>query len=100
MNWLTGGTQGEAKRLITQLADFTKRGNAAMELIKLDEEAIPSLIDALQTQDMGLPAIYSVKSEFPVLGGEFDDGNFHYLQAGMIWSALSETPFSFMASIS
>ena len=54
MNWLTGGSQGEAKRLITQLADSTKRDIAAKELIKLGADAVPPLIDALQTQDPNL----------------------------------------------
>lgn len=54
MNWLTGGPQGEAKRLIAQLSDSTKRDNAAKELIKLGADAVPPLIDALQTQDAGL----------------------------------------------
>ncbi len=38
MNWLTGGKQGEAKRLIAQLSDSTKRDIAAKELIKLGAE--------------------------------------------------------------
>ncbi len=56
MNWLTGGrfAQGEAKRLIAQLADSTKRDIAARELIKLGADAIPALIDGLQTQDPSL----------------------------------------------
>ena len=54
MNWLTGGPQGEAKRLIAQLADSTKRDIAAKELIKLGADAVPPLIDALQTQDPDL----------------------------------------------
>jgi HEAT repeat protein len=54
MNWLTGGPQGEAKRLIAQLADATKRDIAARELIKLGADAVPPLIDALQTQDPNL----------------------------------------------
>ncbi len=54
MNWLTGGPHGEAKRLITQLADSTKRDIAAKELIKLGADAVPPLIDALQTQDPNL----------------------------------------------
>ena len=58
MNWLTGGSQGEAKRLITQLADSTKRDAAARELIKLGADSVPPLIDALQTQDLGLLLYY------------------------------------------
>ena len=51
-------TQGEAKRLIAQLADSTKRDNATMELIKLGADAVPPLIDALQTQDPDLILTY------------------------------------------
>jgi HEAT repeat protein len=60
MNWLTGGrfAQGEAKRLITQLVDSTKRDIAAKELIKLGADAVPPLIDALQTQDPSLILVY------------------------------------------
>jgi HEAT repeat protein len=58
MNWLTGGTYGEAKRLIAQLADSAKRDWAAKELIKLGADAVPPLIDALQTQDPNLVLHY------------------------------------------
>ena len=60
MNWLTGGrfAQGEAKRLIAQLADSTKRDLAAKELIKLGADSVPPLIDALQTQDLSLLLYY------------------------------------------
>jgi HEAT repeat protein len=58
MNWLTGGHQGEAKRLIAQLSDSPRRDNAAKELIKLSADAVPPLIDALQTQDPNLILIY------------------------------------------
>ena len=56
MNWLTGGrfAQGEAKRLIALLSDSTKRDIAARELIKLGADAVPALIDGLQTQDPSL----------------------------------------------
>lgn len=54
MNWLTGGTQGEAKRLITQLSDSTKRDIAARELIKLGADSVPLLVDLLQTHDPNL----------------------------------------------
>lgn len=58
MNWLTGGPQGEAKRLIAQLTDSTKRDNAARELIKLGADSVPPLVDALQTQDPNLILTY------------------------------------------
>lgn len=53
--WLTGGG---AKRLIPQLADSTKRDHAAQELIRLDAESVPFLIEALQTRDLDLLPIY------------------------------------------
>lgn len=58
MNWLTGGPQGEAKRLIAQLVDSAKRDLAAKELIKLGADSVLPLIDALQTQDLGLLLYY------------------------------------------
>jgi HEAT repeat protein len=56
MKWLTGGNFAEvsAKGLIAQLADSTKRDIAARELIKLGANAVPTLVDALQTQDPSL----------------------------------------------
>jgi len=54
MSWITGGPQGEAKRLIPQLADSTKRDAAARELIKLGADAVPPLIDSLQSLDPNL----------------------------------------------
>lgn len=58
MNWLTGGKEGEAKRLITHLSDPTKRDHAAHELIRLGADAVPSLLEALQTQDLNLLSLY------------------------------------------
>lgn len=58
MNWLTGGPHGEAKRLISQLADPTKRETAARDLFKLGGDAVPALIEALQTQDLNLLPVY------------------------------------------
>ena len=58
MDWLTGGKTGEAKRLIAQLADVTKRDVAARDLIGLDTDAVPALLEALQTRDLNLLAIY------------------------------------------
>jgi HEAT repeat protein len=58
MDWLTGGKTGEAKRLIAQLADVTKRDQAARDLIGLDTDAVPPLLEALQTKDLSLLAIY------------------------------------------
>lgn len=58
MDWLTGGKQGEAKRLVAQLTDSTKRDAAGRALIDLGADAVPALLDALQTRDLNLLAIY------------------------------------------
>ncbi|RPI94598.1 MAG: hypothetical protein EHM40_06100, partial [Chloroflexi bacterium] len=58
MDWLTGSKQGEAKRLISQLADVTRRDRAAQDLIRLGEDAVPSLLEALQTKDLSLLPLY------------------------------------------
>ncbi|HVF24274.1 MAG TPA: hypothetical protein VNA23_00205 [Anaerolineales bacterium] len=58
MNWLTGGKQGEAKRLISKLADVTQRDHAAQDLIRLGADAVPPLLEALQTQDLNLLPLY------------------------------------------
>ena len=58
MDWLTGSKQGESKKLISQLADSTKRDAAAQGLMKLGAEAVPALMEALQTQDLSLLLIY------------------------------------------
>ncbi len=56
--WLTGGKTGEAKRLIAQLADSTKRDVAAQDLIRLGADAVPALTETLQTKDLNLLPIY------------------------------------------
>jgi len=58
MDWLTGGKTGEAKRLIAQLADSSKREQAARDLIGLGADAVTPLLEALQTRDPNLLAIY------------------------------------------
>ena len=58
MNWLTGSKQGEAKRLVTQLGDVTKRDRAAQELLRLGSDAVPVLLEALQTKDTSLLLLY------------------------------------------
>jgi HEAT repeat protein len=58
MNWLTGSRHGEAKKLISLLEDSSKRERAAQELIKLGADAVPALMDALQTQDLSLLPLY------------------------------------------
>ena len=58
MNWFTGGKQGEAKRLISKLADVTQRDHAGQDLIRLGPDAVPSLLEALHTQDTNLLLLY------------------------------------------
>jgi HEAT repeat protein len=58
MNWLTVGRTGEAKRFISQLKDSTKREQAKQDLIKLGADAVPALLDALQSRDPNLLALY------------------------------------------
>ncbi|HEX6034539.1 MAG TPA: HEAT repeat domain-containing protein [Anaerolineales bacterium] len=58
MNWFSGSKQGEAKRLIAQLGDVTKRERAAQELIRIGAEAVLPLIEALQTRDQNLLPLY------------------------------------------
>jgi HEAT repeat protein len=58
MDWFTGSKQGEAKRLIAQLGDVTKREHAAQELIRLGTDALPPLIESLQTRDQNLLPYY------------------------------------------
>ena len=58
MDWLTGGKQGEAKRLITQLSDSSKRDQAARDLIGLGTDAVPALVEALQAKDVSLLPVY------------------------------------------
>ncbi len=58
MNWLTGGKTGEAKRLISQLTDASKRDHAAQELIRLGPDAVPALIEALHSTDLKLVPVY------------------------------------------
>lgn len=66
MDWLTGGKQGEAKRLITHLSDATKRDRAAQDLIRLGADAVPPLIEALQTKDPNLlPLIQQILARIP-----------------------------------
>ena len=55
--WLSGA-KGEAKRCISQLADSTRRDQAARDLIGLGADAVPALLDALETKDQALLPIY------------------------------------------
>lgn len=58
MAWFIGGKQAEAKRLVAQLADAGTRDRAMQALIRLDADALPALLEALQTRDPNLLAIY------------------------------------------
>lgn len=58
MSWFSCSKQNEAKKLIPQLADSSKRDRAARDLIQLGADAVPPLLDALQTQDLNLLPIY------------------------------------------
>ena len=58
MSWFSGGKGAEVKRLISQLADPAKRDQAARDLIGLDADAVPALVEALQTRDPNLLAPY------------------------------------------
>lgn len=58
MSWLTGGKSAEAKRLIAQLADASTRDRAAQDLLRLDADAVPALLEALQTRDLNLLHLY------------------------------------------
>lgn len=68
MDWLIGSKQGEAKRLLAQLADAdaTRRDRAAQDLVRLGEAAVPVLLEALQTKDPNLlPLIQQILARIP-----------------------------------
>jgi HEAT repeat protein len=58
MDWFSGSRQGEARRLLSQLGDTSKRERATQELIRMGAEAVPALVDALQSKDEGLLPLY------------------------------------------
>lgn len=58
MSWFIGSKQGEAKRLIAQLGDVTKRERAAQELIHIGADSVLPLIEALQTKDQSLFPVF------------------------------------------
>ncbi len=58
MNWLTGSKNDEARKLIRQLKDVSKRKQAAAELLKLGTEAVPAIVEAIQTEDQSLLPLY------------------------------------------
>jgi HEAT repeat protein len=59
MDWLTGGRTGEARRLISQLADPLKRERASGELVRLGAEAAPALVESLGSRDASMRALVS-----------------------------------------
>jgi HEAT repeat protein len=58
MNWLTGSKHAEARKLVNQLKDVSRRGRAETELLRMGAEAVPALIEALQTTDRSLLPLY------------------------------------------
>src|SRR6266540_1093535 len=66
MDWFTGSKQGEAKRLISQLVDVTKRERAAQDLLRMGVDAVPTLIEALQSKDANLlPLCQQILARIP-----------------------------------
>ncbi len=57
-NWLTGSSLGRTRKLVKQLTDVSKRKQATAELVHFGAEAVPALIEALQTKDPNLLPIY------------------------------------------
>jgi len=51
MNWLTGSRHGEARKLVNQLKEASKRERAGAELLRLGAEAVPALVEALQSPE-------------------------------------------------
>jgi len=58
MDWFTNSKQGEAKKLISLLPGGTKHDQIMQDLIHLGADAVSPLMEALQTQDLNLVAIY------------------------------------------
>jgi len=58
LNWLSGSKHHEARRLVRQLGDPSKRSHAEAELLRLGAEAAPALIEALQTPNDELLPLY------------------------------------------
>jgi HEAT repeat protein len=58
MDWFTGSKQGEAKKIINQLEDASKRDAAARALIALGADAVAPLITALQNPNPNLIRLY------------------------------------------
>ena len=58
LNWLTGSKHAEARKLVNQLQDASKRERAGVELLRIGAEAVPALIEALQTTHLDLLPYY------------------------------------------
>ena len=58
MDWFKSSKNSEAKKIIPHLADAARRNQAAQDLMRMGADAVPPLIEALQTQDLNLLAIY------------------------------------------
>jgi len=58
MDWFKSSKNSEAKKIIPLLTDAARRNQAAQDLIRMGADAVPPLIEALQTQDLNLLAIY------------------------------------------
>ncbi len=58
LNWLTGSAHAEARKLVHQLKDASKRARARAELLRMGAEAAPALVEALQTADQDLLPLY------------------------------------------
>jgi HEAT repeat protein len=58
MNWLTGSKHTEARKLVNQLKDASRRERAGAELLRMGAEAAPALIETLQTTDQNLLPLY------------------------------------------
>lgn len=66
MDWFLGSKQAETKRLIAQLADPIKRDRAAQGLLQMGNEAVPALLEALQTKDPNLlPSYQRILARIP-----------------------------------
>lgn len=84
MNWLAGSKHAEARKLVNQLKDASKRERAGAALLRMGPEAAPALIEALQTLDllplsqgvlarMGTSAtpalVHSLRNDHPIIRG-------------------------------
>lgn len=58
MDWFKNSKSSDAKKIIPLLSDAEKRSQAAQDLIRMGADSVPPLMEALQTQDLSLLAIY------------------------------------------